>query len=161
MGSSTAGVADDNRERNAGRTVARGWISRKIAGNPKFASLDEAIDREGLKILVLVRLSPIFPFNVVNYAFGLTRLRLRDFVLGSFVAMLPGTFLYVYIGSLVPDMATLAAGSAAPGGMTRQIFLWVGLAATILVTALITRTARKALREAAPRIETVEGAAHV
>ena len=129
-----------------GRTVARGWIARRSAADPTFRAVDAAIGRHGLKIVLLLRLSPVFPFNILNYALGLTRVRLRDYVLGSFVGMLPGTFLYIYFGSLVGDVAMLSTG-AAPAGTTRQVFSLVGLAATVAVTIYITRVARRALAD--------------
>src|SRR5262245_51294196 len=57
------------------RYLARGWVERKIAGNPRFAAIDRAVGKEGLKIVVLLRLSPVFPFNLLNYSLGLTRVR--------------------------------------------------------------------------------------
>jgi uncharacterized membrane protein YdjX (TVP38/TMEM64 family) len=128
----------------AGRYVARGWVSRKVAGNAKFAAIDEAVAREGWKIVGLTRLSPVFPFNLLNYAFGLTRVSLRDYVLASWIGMLPGTVMYVYVGSLAGSLATLGAQE---GGRTpAQWALYaVGLAATVAVTVVVTRIARAAL----------------
>jgi uncharacterized membrane protein YdjX (TVP38/TMEM64 family) len=127
-----------------GRTVARGWIAERVQRDPRFAAVDAAIKREGLKIVLLLRLSPVIPFNVLNYALGLTRVRLRDYVLGSFVGMLPGTFLYVYLGSLVTTAASLGSGGASAGTAQHAIY-WGGLAATVLVTLFVTRLARRAL----------------
>ena len=129
-----------------GRTVARGWIARRTAADPRFRAVDAAIGRHGLKIVLLLRLSPVFPFNVLNYALGLTGVRLRDYVLGSFVGMLPGTFLYVYLGSLLGDVAGLYA-HASPAGTARHVLSIVGLVATVVVTVYITRIARRALAE--------------
>ncbi len=131
-----------------GRSVARNWIAARVARNPKFAAIDEAVGRDGFKIVLLLRLSPVFPFSLLNYALGLTRVRLRDYVLASFIGMLPGTFLYVYLGSLITNAAQLASGQRPEGGMAQQLFFWGGLAATVLVTVLITRTARRALDSA-------------
>lgn len=89
-----------------GRYLARGWISKKIEGNQKFASIDKAVAREGFKIVLLTRLSPVFPFNLLNYAFGITGVSLKDYALGS-VGMIPGTVMYVYIGSLAGDLARI------------------------------------------------------
>ena len=77
--------------------------------------MDEAVGREGFKIVALLRLSPLFPFSVLNYALGLTRVRLRDFVLASWLGMLPGTALYVYLGSLFTNVGDLLAGSPPAG----------------------------------------------
>ncbi|HVC91880.1 MAG TPA: TVP38/TMEM64 family protein [Acidobacteriaceae bacterium] len=130
-----------------GRSVARPWIQRRIAQNARFAAIDEAVGGNGFKVVFLLRLSPIFPFALLNYALGLTRVRLRDYVLGSFLGMLPGTFLYVYFGSSVANLASLSSGKAAHGGPWEHVLFWGGLAATLLVVVLVTRTARRALNQ--------------
>lgn len=128
-----------------GRSVAREWIGRRIEQNARFSAIDTAVGADGLKVVFLLRLSPIFPFTLLNYALGLTRVRLRDYVLASFLGMLPGTFLYVYLGSSVANVAALASGKATSGGPWQHVLFWGGLAATILVVVLVTRTARQAL----------------
>jgi uncharacterized membrane protein YdjX (TVP38/TMEM64 family) len=128
-----------------GRSVARGWIARRVEGSPRFRAIDEAVGTGGFRIVLLLRLSPVFPFNVLNYALGLTRVRVRDYVLASFLGMLPGTFMYVYLGSLVTSAAELASGEAPDAGPWRQAMFYGGLLATVVVTVLITRTARRAL----------------
>ena len=133
-----------------GRTVARDWVARRVRHHPRFAALDEAVGTggwRGFQIVALLRLSPIVPFNVLNYALGLTKVRLRDYVVGSFVGMLPGTFLYVYLGSAVTNLAALHGGHQR-GGAWGQIVFWGGLAATIVVTIVVTRLARRALKSA-------------
>ncbi|MHB1033429.1 MAG: TVP38/TMEM64 family protein [Pirellulales bacterium] len=131
----------------AGRTLARGWIERKVATGLQFQAVDRAVGRNGFKIVFLVRLSPLFPFNLTNYAFGLTKIRLRDYVLASWIGMLPGTVMYVYLGSAVKSLADLAAGRT-EGGAGQKIFFGVGLIVTVVATILVTRIARRALREA-------------
>lgn len=128
-----------------GRTVARERIQRQIESNARFSAIDAAVETTGLKVVFLLRLSPIFPFNLLNYALGLTRVRLRDYILGSFLGMLPGTFLYVYLGSSVANLASLASHKTASGGVAEHLLFWGGLAATILVVVLVTRTARQVL----------------
>jgi uncharacterized membrane protein YdjX (TVP38/TMEM64 family) len=130
-----------------GRTLARKWVAARMEARPRFAAIDRAVGREGFKIVLLTRLSPVFPFNLLNYAFGLTRVSLRDYVLGSLVGMLPGTVMYVYLGSLITSLSELAAGRTS-GGATQQIFYFAGLAATVVVTLYVTRVARRALEEA-------------
>lgn len=137
-----------------GRYLARDWISKKIAGNVRFQAIDDAIGREGRKIIFLIRLSPAFPFNLLNYALGLTQVSLKDYVLGT-TGILPGTIMYVYLGSLFGSLATIGAGENLedPQAATVQwIIRIVGLIATIAVTVYVTRIARKALREAAPEV---------
>ena len=129
-----------------GRYIARDWVARKVEGNPRFKSIDEAVGREGWKIVGLTRLSPVFPFNLLNYAYGLTRVSLRDYALASWIGMMPGTVMYVYIGSLARSLATLGAE-----GRTRTPAEWilygVGLLATVAVTVFVTRIAKKALEK--------------
>ncbi len=127
-----------------GRYLARDWVARRVAGNPRFAAMDEAVAREGWKIVLLTRLSPVFPFNVLNYAFGLTRVGLRDYFLASWLGMIPGMFMYVYLGSLAGDLAGLGAGTR-QRGLGEWFLYGLGLAATVAVTVFITRLAREAL----------------
>ena len=129
------------------RHVARGAIERKLAGNPRFAAIDRAVGSQGRKIVFLMRLSPVFPFNLINYALGLTKVRFLDYLIAS-VGMLPGTLLYVYYGKIAGDVAALAGGAPVEGGVGRYVVLGLGLVATIVATALVTRTARRALQEA-------------
>lgn len=127
------------------RYGARRAIEKKIAGNPKFAAIDGAVSKEGLKIVSLLRLSPVFPFNLLNYALGLTKVRFIDYLLGCF-AMIPGTLLYVYYGTAAGSLAQVASGKAGAQGATKWISLGVGLLATLVVTTFITRLASKALK---------------
>jgi len=130
-----------------GRYLARTAVERRIAGNPRFAAIDRAVGAEGWKIVFLLRLSPVFPFNLLNYALGLTRVRFADFFLAS-VGMLPGTVLYVYSGKLIGDVTALAGGVPVAKGPGYYAVVVLGLAATVAVTTVVTRTARRALREA-------------
>jgi uncharacterized membrane protein YdjX (TVP38/TMEM64 family) len=127
-----------------GRYLVRDWVAGRIAGNEKFKAIDEAVGREGWKIVLLTRLSPVFPFNLLNYGFGLTNVRLKHYVLASWLGMIPGTIMYVYIGSLAGDLANVGAS-----GHTRTTGEWilyaVGFLATLGVTILVTRLARRAL----------------
>ncbi len=94
-----------------GRTLLRGWIEKRIAANPRYQAIDRAVGKEGFKIVLLVRLSPVFPFNLLNYAFGLTKISLPQYVLASWIGMLPGTLMYVYLGSALESLAEVAAGT--------------------------------------------------
>jgi pyruvate/2-oxoglutarate dehydrogenase complex dihydrolipoamide dehydrogenase (E3) component/uncharacterized membrane protein YdjX (TVP38/TMEM64 family) len=123
-----------------GRYLARDAIARKIEKNEKFATIDRAVAGEGWKIVLLTRLSPVFPFTLLNYAFGLTRVKLSHYVLASWVGMIPGTVMYVYLGSLVN------VGAGHRQRTTGEWILYgVGLLATVLVTVFVTRLARSAL----------------
>jgi pyruvate/2-oxoglutarate dehydrogenase complex dihydrolipoamide dehydrogenase (E3) component/uncharacterized membrane protein YdjX (TVP38/TMEM64 family) len=130
-----------------GRTVARDAIAHRVETNPKFASIDRAVGREGRKIVFLTRLSPMFPFVLLNYAYGLTKVGLRDYVLGTSLGMIPGVVMYVYLGSLFTSVAELATGNTS-GGTAKQVLTFVGFAATLAVTIVVTRIARRALDEA-------------
>jgi uncharacterized membrane protein YdjX (TVP38/TMEM64 family) len=128
-----------------GRYIARAWVEKKIQTNPKFKAIDDAVGKEGWKVVGLTRLSPVFPFVLLNYAYGLTSVSLRDYFLASWLGMLPGTVMYVYIGSLAGDLAMIGAG-----GRTRTPAEWAlylaGLLATVAVTVFVTRMARAAIR---------------
>ena len=128
-----------------GRYLARDWVAGKIEGNEKFKAIDQALAGEGWKIVGLVRLSPVFPFNLLNYAFGITKVSLKDYFLASWIGMLPATVMYVYVGSLAGDLATLGSEerSRTPGEWALYV---IGLVATIVLTIYITRIARKALQ---------------
>jgi uncharacterized membrane protein YdjX (TVP38/TMEM64 family) len=129
-----------------GRYGARGWMERQLAQNPRFAAVDRAVAQNGLKITLLLRLSPVFPFNFLNYALGLTQVRLRDYVIAC-VGMLPATVLYVYYGQVIGDVAALAGGASSDKDAGYWAVTGLGLAATIAVTTVVTRTARRALAE--------------
>ena len=128
-----------------GRTLARDWIAHKIAASPRFTRVDEAVGREGARMVLLLRLSPLFPFSVLNYALGLTRVSLRQYVVASWIGMLPGTFLYLYLGSTVTTATELFSGAGPEAGVFGRLMYWTGLAATAVVTVLVTRLARRAL----------------
>ncbi len=132
----------------AGRYLARGVVSRRLAGSARLAAVDRAVARNGFRIVLLLRLSPVFPFNVLNYALGLTPVTVRDFVLASWLGMLPATVLYVSLGA--------AGRQAVTGDHARSPAEWAllgaGALATLAVTLLVTRAARRALREPAPGV---------
>src|SRR5436309_3309007 len=132
-----------------GRYLARDAIARKIEKNEKFAAIDRAVADEGWKIVFLTRLSPAFLFTLLNYAFGLTRVRLSHYVLASWIGMMPGTVMYVYLGSLV---------NIGAGHRQRTVGEWVlygvGLLATMAVTVFVTRLAKKALAKKISSSET-------
>jgi uncharacterized membrane protein YdjX (TVP38/TMEM64 family) len=127
------------------RHLARDLIHRRLAGDQRAAAIDRAIGDHGRKVVFLLRLSPVFPFNLLNYALGLTTVRFADYVIAS-LGMLPGTFLYVYWGKAVGDVARLAGPNPIRGTVGYYVLLGIGLAATIAVTAIVTRAARRTLQ---------------
>lgn len=142
----------------AGRTLLRGLIEHKVAADPRFQALDAAVAEQGFKIVMLTRLSPVLPFNLLNYAFGLTKVRLRDYVLASWIGMFPGTLLYVSIGSAAKSLSDIFAGRS-EGGVAQKVMFGVGLVVTLIVTVLMARIAKKALADATANAnkQTVEG----
>jgi pyruvate/2-oxoglutarate dehydrogenase complex dihydrolipoamide dehydrogenase (E3) component/uncharacterized membrane protein YdjX (TVP38/TMEM64 family) len=128
------------------RTFLREKVARWAEGNPKFRSLDQAIGQQGFKMVLLTRLSPVFPFVLLNYFLGLTAVRTRAYVLANLLGMLPATFLFVYIGAAARD--AIAGQMDASAGFYQQILKYIGLLATVAVVVIVTRIARKALREA-------------
>jgi len=129
------------------RHLARGLVEKHFGGGERFDAIDHAVGEHGLKIVFLMRLSPIFPFSYMNFALGLTRVHFRDYVLAS-VGMLPGTLLYVYYGQAIGDVAAIAGGATQETSTADYVIRFVGLAATIAVTAIVTRIARRALDQA-------------
>ncbi len=131
-----------------GRTVGRNWVARKVEGNPRFHAIDEAIGREGFKIVLLTRLSPVFPFVLLNYIFGITKVTFWKCAVASWIGMLPGTIMYVYLGSVVKSLAELEGDK--PKTPAEQVFFWAGLAVTIVVAVIVGKVAKKAIAGAAP-----------
>ncbi len=137
--------------------LARSFLREKVtswaSASPKFRSLDQAIGKQGFKMVLLTRLSPVFPFVLLNYLLGLTAVRTPSYVLANLLGMLPATFLFVYIGAAARD--ALAGPVDASANIYQTIFKYVGLAATVAVVVLVTRVARKALREAEQQEESI------
>jgi uncharacterized membrane protein YdjX (TVP38/TMEM64 family) len=129
------------------RYGARSFIERQFSRSPRFKALGAAVASAEFKIVLLLRLSPLIPFNLLNYALGLTRVSLANYVMAS-IAVLPGTLLFVYYGKAAGDIAALASGVVTPRGTGYYVLLFVGLLATILVSTIIARTANRALNVA-------------
>jgi pyruvate/2-oxoglutarate dehydrogenase complex dihydrolipoamide dehydrogenase (E3) component/uncharacterized membrane protein YdjX (TVP38/TMEM64 family) len=127
-----------------GRTVGRDWVARKVEGNPRFKAIDQSVGREGFKIVFLLRLSPVFPFNLLNYSLGLTNVPFGTYVIASMIGMIPAGFMYCYFGSAARSLADVAAGQT-QRGPAEQVFFWLGLAATVAVAVVVTRIAARSL----------------
>lgn len=138
-----------------GRYLARDWARRRIEGDPRFAALDRNIGRQGLKLVFLVRLTPILPYNLLNYALGLTRVRLVHYVVAS-LGMLPGALLYVYSGWVAGGLTAAVGDDAVGRGPGYYAVMILGLLATAALVVVVTRTARNALQEEVGE-EAVEG----
>ncbi|MGH8229640.1 MAG: TVP38/TMEM64 family protein [Steroidobacteraceae bacterium] len=128
-----------------GRTLARDWVCRRIEAWPKFRALDRALGSRGFWVVLLTRLSPAFPYNLLNYGYSITAVRPRDYIIGSWIGMLPGTVLYVYAGSAAASLSQVLAGKVRVGGPS-HVLLWTGLAGTLVVTLLVAHIAHRALR---------------
>ncbi len=127
------------------RYVARDSISKRFGKNKKFNQIDAAIGKQGWKMVGLLRLSPLIPFNLSNYLYGLTAIAFVPYVIASFVGMLPGTLLYVYLGT-VGKIGLEASKGGTHRSPLEYAFLAFGLLATVVVTVFVTRAAKSALK---------------
>ena len=128
------------------RTFLRQRVISWTASHPKFRFLDEAIGKQGFKMVLLCRLSPIFPFILLNYFLGLTAVRTAAYVCANLLGMVPAMFLFVYAGAAARD--TLESQPIGPADFYQEILKYIGLLATLAVFVVITRVARRALRDA-------------
>ncbi|MEG4849645.1 TVP38/TMEM64 family protein [Microcoleus sp. B5-D4] len=132
-----------------GRYLCRDRVVKYMESHPKFKALDRAVSQQGLKIVFLTRLCPLFPFNLLNYALGITQVSLKDYVLGS-LGMIPGTIMYVYSGSLVGEVAAIGTATvyeSPQDSAVKWLINIISFLATVAVTVFITRIASKALEE--------------
>ncbi len=136
-----------------GRHLARDKVAAALEGNPKFAAIDRAVGEKGWKIVALLRLSPVVPFNLQNYFYGLTSIPFWPYLLASWIGMMPGTLLYVYLGAAGRVALEAAADGKAERDPLQTGFFIAGLVATVVVTVYVTKIARKALKEADPEVE--------
>ncbi len=127
------------------RYLARDQIEHKVADNPRFKRIDRAIGERGAKLVFLLRLSPLVPFNFSNYFYGLTSVKFWPYVLASWIGMLPGTLLYVYLGAAGKASLSGAAGQISGRSAWEYVLFGVGLIATVIVTIWVTRIARREL----------------
>ncbi|MEN6334564.1 MAG: TVP38/TMEM64 family protein [Phycisphaerales bacterium] len=131
-----------------GRLLARDWVARRVAKNRQFTALDNAVDEHGIKVVILSRLSPIAPYAILNYVFGLTKVSFWKYVLGTVIGVLPAMVMYVYVGAGLRSFAEVAAFARGEQQTPSSfhVFFWVGLVVTVVVTVQLTRLARRVLR---------------
>ena len=129
-----------------GRFFARDWAAKRIENLPRFRALDQATRHRGFLMVFLARLSPLFPFNLINYGLALTSVRFRDYFFASWIGMLPVTILYVYVGSTARDLTKMTSGNV-QSGMAGQILLFIGLAATMFLVIIVSRKATSTLSQ--------------
>ena len=127
-----------------GRVLVRERVTRRFGGGRRFQAIDAAVEQRGAVIVALLRLSPVFPFVVLNYVLSISKVETRTYIAASAVGMLPGTTLFVYLGSLASTAAEAARGGAGPSGV-RLALLAAGLVATVAVVVLVARLARREL----------------
>lgn len=127
-----------------GRYLARGWVEQRLEGNSRFQGIDQAVARSGWKIVGLTRLSPILPFTLLNYAFGVTQVSFKDYFFSTWIGITPGTVLYVYLGA---GSLTLL-GSPRVRTSLEWVWFGFGLIATGVVTIYLTKIAKKGLEDA-------------
>ena len=129
-----------------GRYLARAWVEGKISEDARYRSLDRAIGERGFFVVLLTRLSPLFPYNLLNYAWGVSSVRLSRYVLASWMGMIPGTLLYVYLGAAASGVSQLFSGASGEAVGREWLFI-VGLAATAVLVIFIARLATKNLNQ--------------
>ncbi len=138
-----------------GRYLARDRVAGMVKAYPLFRAVDGALGQGGWKVVALLRLSPVVPFNVQNYLYGLTSIRFWPTVLASWVAMLPGTFMYVYVGYAGREVAGAVQGGGT-GSVGKSVLMGVGLLATVVVTVYVTRLSARAVRSYTESPELIE-----
>jgi uncharacterized membrane protein YdjX (TVP38/TMEM64 family) len=129
-----------------GRHVARRLVAARLAAMPRFVAIERAVSARGRRIVLLLRLSPVVPFNFLNYALGLTTISVWDFVFAS-LGTVPGAFVYAYAGKVTGEALALAGKAEVPKDASYYAFLVGGLVATLAATTVVTRTARRALQD--------------
>jgi len=128
------------------RSVLRGFVERYVTRHPRLVAIDRAVESEGARLVLLLRLSPAVPFVLLNYVLGVSRISLRDHFVGL-VGMIPTAAMYVYAGKVAGDLAVLASGAPVQRGPAYYVLLTFGLIATVLATVLVTRAAKRALED--------------
>ena len=122
------------------RSIARRWLTQKLSGNPMLSALGPAVERESWKIILLSQLHPLFPTSLLNYFYGLTRIRFGLYMFWSSVGRIPGLFLYVYIGTLGQFAVRIMRSKTYP--RTLEYWVWGGaFVTTVLLLIVLGRVA--------------------
>src|SRR5882762_1439394 len=122
------------------RSIARRWFQQKLSSNPTLRALGPAVERESWKIILLSQLHPLFPTSLLNYFYGLTRIRFNTYMLWATIGRMPGLFLYSYIGTLGQLAVRIMRGRNYP----RMIEYWIwggALITTVLLLVVLGRVA--------------------
>lgn len=135
-----------------GRFVARDWVEEKVSGSPRLVAIEAGLREEAFLIVVLTRLSLVIPFNLLNYAYGITSVRAGVHFLASALGMLIPVALYVYLGTLARDIGEILSGAATPSAMGYWI-AGAGVIAIIVLTWVMHRAATRALERHLPPLD--------
>ena len=130
----------------AGRVLGRSWVEKRMGDSLKLQALDEAVDAQSFYIVFLTRFAIVLPFNVLNFAFGLTRVTSLTYVTATALGMLPPVLLYVYLGTLADDFGAILAGDVRPSGSV----YWIAAVAIVAIGAMlwiVQRATRRALQQ--------------
>jgi uncharacterized membrane protein YdjX (TVP38/TMEM64 family) len=127
-----------------GRYLARQFVEGLLRREPRLQVIDRAVERHGFRLVALLRMSPAVPYTLLNYALGLSRIKLFDYVTAT-IGMLPVVAMYVYSGKVAGDLASLASGAAQPKGSAYYAMIGLGFVSTVAVTIYVTRIARQAI----------------
>ncbi len=127
------------------RSIAGRWFRQKLSGNPTLRALGPAVERESWKIILLSQLHPLFPTSLLNYFYGLTRIRFGSYMLWAAMGRLPGLFLYVYVGTLGQLAVRIMRGENYPRII--EYWIWGGVfVTTVLLFIVLGRVAYKAIQ---------------
>jgi uncharacterized membrane protein YdjX (TVP38/TMEM64 family) len=135
------------------RSIAKRWFQQKLSGNPTLRALGPAVERESWKIILLSQLHPLFPTSLLNYFYGLTRIRFSSYMLWSSIGRIPGLFLYAYVGTLGQFAVRIMRGKNYP--RTIEYWIWGGVfVTTTLLLIVLGRVAYRAMQtsQASPRL---------
>lgn len=135
-----------------GRFVARDWVAKKVAGSPRLVAIEAGLREEAFLIVVLTRLSLVIPFNLLNYAYGITSVRAGVHLFATAVGMLVPVALYVYLGTLARDIGQILSGTATPTAMGYWI-AGAGVIAIVVLTWVMHRAATRALERHLPPLD--------
>ena len=130
----------------AGRVLGRSWVERRMGDSLKLQALDDAVNAQSFYIVFLTRFAIVLPFNVLNYAFGLTRVSAPTYVAATALGMLPPVLLYVYLGTLADDFGAILAGDVRPASGAYWIAA-IAIVAIVAIVWIVQRAAKRALRQ--------------
>lgn len=130
-----------------GKTIGRSYVVSKLKDYPQFQAVAIAVQRSGFKIVLLLRLVPLLPFNMLNYLLSVTPVSIGEYILASWIGMMPITFAFVYVGTTIKDLSDVTHGWNEIS-TTRWILLTIGSVASVVLMVLVTRVARKSLNKA-------------